>query len=277
MTGMPMFSMKSYYQAELPLFVLAGPDVIEDDVRPGQTLDFARRLKAICEPLGVPFAFKVSYDKANRTSLEGFRGPGLAGAMELFRAIRQEVGVPLLSDVHRFEEIAPAAEVLDILQIPAFLSRQTDFLVEVARTGKIVNWKKGQFIGPRDVEHAIGKMTSTGNERILITERGYSFGYNNLIVDMRGFSIMKEFGYPVVIDATHSIQLPSGGGGKSAGERQFVAPMAQAAVAAGADGVFMETHEDPEIALCDGPNMIPMDQVAALVSRLKIIHQTVRA
>lgn len=272
-----MFSMKSYYQADLPLFVLAGPDVIEDEVRPGQTLAFARRLKAIFEPLGVPFAFKVSYDKANRTSLDGFRGPGLAGAMEIFRAIRREVGVPLLSDVHRFEEIAPAAEVLDILQIPAFLSRQTDFLVEVARTGKIVNWKKGQFIGARDVEHAISKMTSTGNERIFITERGYSFGYNNLVVDMRGFSIMKEFGYPVVIDATHSIQLPSGGGGKSSGERQFVAPIAQAAVAAGADGVFMETHEDPEIALCDGPNMIPMDQVAALVSRLKIIHQTVRA
>jgi 2-dehydro-3-deoxyphosphooctonate aldolase (KDO 8-P synthase) len=148
--------------------------------------------------------------------------------------------------------------------------------VEVARTGKIVNWKKGQFIAPRDVEHAIGKMTSTGNERIIITERGFSFGYNNLIVDMRGFSIMKEFGYPVVIDATHSIQLPSGGGGKSAGEREFVGPMAQAAVAAGADGVFMETHEDPEIALCDGPNMIPMDEVGALMARLKTIHQTVR-
>jgi 2-dehydro-3-deoxyphosphooctonate aldolase (KDO 8-P synthase) len=271
-----MFSMKSFYQAELPLFLLAGPDVIEDEVRPGQTLEFARRMKALCEPLGIPFAFKVSYDKANRTSLDGFRGPGLAEAMEIFRNIRQEVGVPLLSDVHRFEEIGPAAEVLDILQIPAFLSRQTDFLVEVARTGKIVNWKKGQFIAAKDVGHAIDKMTSTGNQRIIITERGFSFGYNNLVVDMRGFSIMKQFGYPVVIDATHSIQLPSGGGGKSAGEREFVAPMAQAAVAAGADGVFMETHEDPEIALCDGPNMIPMDQVGDLMTRLKTIHQTVR-
>ena len=267
-----MFSMPSFRSAKLPLFVLAGPDVIEDEVRPGQTLEFARRLKRICEEAGLPFAFKVSYDKANRTSMDGFRGPGLAAAMEIFRAIRAEVGVPLLSDVHRFEEIEPAAEVLDILQIPAFLSRQTDFLVEVARTGKIVNWKKGQFIAARDVEHAIGKMASTGNERIIVTERGYTFGNNNLVVDMRGFSIMKQFGFPVVIDATHSIQLPSGGAGKSAGEREFVAPIAQAAVAAGADGVFMETHEDPEIALCDGPNMIPMDQVPALLERLKAIH-----
>jgi 2-dehydro-3-deoxyphosphooctonate aldolase (KDO 8-P synthase) len=271
-----MFDKTSFYRQDLPLFLLAGPDVIEDEVRPGQTLDFARRLKAICEPLGLPFAFKVSYDKANRTGLESFRGPGLAAAMELFRTIRREVGVPLLSDVHRFEEIEPAAEVLDILQIPAFLSRQTDFVVEVARTGRIVNWKKGQFIGPRDVEHAINKMVSTGNERIIVTERGYSFGYNNLVVDMRGFSIMREFGYPVVMDATHSVQLPSGGGGKSAGEREFVAPLAQAAVAAGADGVFMETHADPEQALCDGPNMIPMDQVSALMQRLQAIHRIVR-
>ncbi len=271
-----MFSLQSFRSVELPLFVLAGPDVIEDEVRPGQTLAFARRLKSICEAAGLPFAFKVSYDKANRTSLAGFRGPGLEAAMEIFRAIRDEVGVPLLSDVHRFEEIEPAAEVLDILQIPAFLSRQTDFLVEVARTGKIVNWKKGQFIGPRDVEHALAKMTSTGNERIIVTERGYSFGHNNLVVDMRGFPIMKQFGFPVVIDATHSIQLPSGGGGKSSGEREFVAPIAQAAVAAGADGLFMETHDDPEIALCDGPNMIPMDQVPALLEKLKAIHGIVR-
>jgi 2-dehydro-3-deoxyphosphooctonate aldolase (KDO 8-P synthase) len=271
-----MFHLKSFYQQPLPLFVLAGPDVIEDEVRPGQTLDFARKLKAICEPLGIPFAFKVSYDKANRTSVGGFRGPGLAKAMELFRQIRKEVGVPLLSDVHRFEEIAPAAEVLDILQIPAFLCRQTDFVVEVARTGRIVNWKKGQFVSARDVEHAIGKMVSTGNERLLITERGYTFGYNNLVVDMRGFPIMKAFGYPVVIDATHSIQLPSGGGGKSSGERQFVAPIARAAVAAGADGVFMETHENPDIALCDGPNMIPMAQVGALLRQLKEIQRIVQ-
>jgi 2-dehydro-3-deoxyphosphooctonate aldolase (KDO 8-P synthase) len=186
------------------------------------------------------------------------------------------VGVPLLSDVHRFEEIEPAAEVLDILQVPAFLSRQTDLVVEIARTGRIVNWKKGQFVAPRDVEHALNKMVSTGNERIIVTERGYMFGYNNMVVDMRGFPIMKQFGYPVVIDATHSIQLPSGAGGKSSGERQFVAPIAQAAVAAGADGAFMETHADPEIALCDGPNMIPMAQVGALLKRLKTIHALVR-
>lgn len=271
-----MFDLKSFRNTPVPLFLLAGPDVIEDEVRPGQTLAFAKRLQAICEPLGIPFAFKVSYDKANRTSSEGFRGPGLQGALEIFREIKRETGVMLLSDVHRFEEIEPAAEVLDILQVPAFLSRQTDFLVEIARTGKIVNWKKGQFIAPRDVAHALNKMTATGNERILITERGFTFGYNNLVVDMRAFPIMAEFGFPVVIDATHSIQLPSGGGGKSAGEREFVAPIARAAVAAGASGVFMETHEDPEIALCDGPNMIPMDQVPALLRQLQAIHRTVR-
>jgi 2-dehydro-3-deoxyphosphooctonate aldolase (KDO 8-P synthase) len=271
-----MFDLKSYHNVSLPFFVLAGPDVIEDAVRPGQTLAFARRLKEICAPLGIPFAFKVSYDKANRTGLDSFRGPGLAGALELFRELRREVGVPLLSDVHRFEEIAPAAEVLDILQVPAFLSRQTDLVVEVARTGRIVNWKKGQFIGPRDVEHALDKMVAAGNERILITERGYMFGYNNMVVDMRGFPIMKGFGYPTVIDATHSIQLPSGGGGKSGGERQFVATIAQAAVAAGADGAFLETHENPGIALCDGPNMIPFAELGALLKRLKAIHALVR-
>ena len=271
-----LFPHKSFHGVALPFFALVGPDVIEDSVRPGQTLEFAQRLKAICAEVGVPFAFKVSYDKANRTGVDSFRGPGLAGAMELFREIRRVVGVPLLSDVHRFEEIEPAAEVLDILQVPAFLSRQTDLVVEIARTGRIVNWKKGQFIGPRDVEHALTKMVATGNERIILTERGYMFGYNNMVVDMRGFPIMKQFGYPVVIDATHSIQLPSGAGGKSSGERQFVAPIAQAAVAAGADGAFMETHADPEIALCDGPNMIPMAQVGALLKRLKTIHALVR-
>jgi 2-dehydro-3-deoxyphosphooctonate aldolase (KDO 8-P synthase) len=271
-----MFHLKSFYKLQLPLFLLAGPDVIEDDVRPGQTLEFAKRLKAICEPLAMPFAFKVSYDKANRTGVNSFRGPGLMNALPIFREIKQQTGVALLSDIHRFEEIGPAAEVLDILQVPAFLSRQTDLLVEIARTGRIVNWKKGQFIAPKDVGHAIDKMTSTGNERILITERGFSFGYNNLVVDMRAFPIMSQFGFPTVIDATHSIQLPSGGGGKSSGERQYVAPMARAAVAAGADGVFMETHADPEIALCDGPNMIPMAEVPELLKQLQRIHGLVR-
>ena len=271
-----MFDLKSFHGVQLPFFALVGPDVIEDSVRPGQTIEFARRLKEICGELGIPFAFKVSYDKANRTGLDSFRGPGLEGAMELFREIRREVGVPLLSDVHRFEEIEPAAEVLDIIQIPAFLSRQTDLLVEVARTGCIVNWKKGQFIAPKDAEHAINKMVSTGNEKLIITERGYMFGYNNMVVDMRAFPIMEGFGYPVVMDATHSVQLPSGGGGKSAGERQFVATLAQAAVAAGANGCFMETHADPDIALCDGPNMIPMDEIGTLLKRLKAIHALVR-
>ena len=271
-----MFTMKSFRGVRPPLFLLAGPDVIEDSVRPGQTLDFAKKLKTICESIDMPLAFKVSFDKANRTGLDSFRGPGLADAMELFREIKKVTGLPVLSDVHRFEEIEPAAEVLDIIQIPAFLSRQTDFLIEVARTGRIVNWKKGQFISARDVDHAINKMVSTGNERLIITERGYMFGYNNMVVDMRGFPIMKEFGFPVVIDATHSIQLPSGGGGKSGGEREFVATIAQSAIAAGADGVFMETHENPEIALCDGPNMIPMDQIGSLMAKLQKIHAIVQ-
>jgi len=271
-----MFDQKSFQKANFPLFVLAGPDVIEDSIRPGQTLDFARQLKETTTELGIPFAFKVSYDKANRTSIDAFRGPGLKDAIPLFKQIKDELNIPLLSDVHRFEEIEPAAEVLDILQIPAFLSRQTDFIVEVARTGKMVNWKKGQFIAPRDVEHAINKMVSAGNERIIITERGYMFGYNNMVVDMRGFEIMKAFGFPVVMDATHSVQLPSGAGGKSAGERQFVPVLAQAAVAAGADGVFMETHGNPEVALCDGPNMIPLGEVPALLAKLQAIQKIVR-
>ena len=271
-----MFDLATFRGIDLPFFVMAGPDVIEDEVRPGQTLEFARRLKDICGALDIPVAFKVSYDKANRTALNSFRGPGLQRALETFRAIRAEVGIPLLSDVHRFEEIEPAAEVLDIIQIPAFLSRQTDLLIEVARTKRIINWKRGQFVAPKDVGFALEKMVSTGNERIMVTDRGYMFGYNNLVVDMRSIPIMSEFGFPVVIDATHSIQLPSGGEGKSAGERQFVKTIAQAAIAAGAHGVFMETHADPDVALCDGPNMIPMDQLSTLLTRLKAIHSLIR-
>jgi 2-dehydro-3-deoxyphosphooctonate aldolase (KDO 8-P synthase) len=265
----------SFRDTPVPFFALLGPDVIEDEVRPGQTLAFARQIKTICAAAGVPFAFKVSYDKANRTSLDSFRGPGLRAALDIFKAIKQELGVPLISDVHRFEEIEAAAEVLDIIQIPAFLSRQTDMLVEVARTGCIVNWKKGQFIGPRDVGRAIEKMASTGNERIMITERGYMFGYNNLVVDMRSIPIMAEFGFPVVIDATHSIQLPSGGAGVSGGERQFVSTIAKAAVAAGAHGVFMEVHEDPDIALCDGPNMLAFEALPAMLQTLRRVHDAV--
>ena len=271
-----MFDLKSFHNVKVPLFALAGPDVIEDAVRPGQTLEFARRLKKIGEATGVPLAFKVSYDKANRMGLDSFRGPGLAEAMEIFREIKRETGLPLLSDVHRFEEIEPAAEVLDIIQIPAFLSRQTDLLVEVARTGKIVNWKKGQFIGPRHAEQAPSRRPATGHERSIMNEGGLTFGYTNMVVDMRGFPIMNSFGFPVVIDATHAIQLPSGAGGKSGGEREYVATIAQAAVAAGADGVFLETHGDPDIALCDGPNMIPLDQMGGLLARLKAIHGIVR-
>ncbi len=272
-----MFDLPSFQGKSLPFFALLGPDVIEDSVRPGQTLAFAQHLKQLCSQLQIPFAFKVSYDKANRTRLDSFRGPGLDAAREIFQTIRQQVGVPLLSDIHRFEEIEPAAQVLDILQIPAFLARQTDFLVEIARTGKIVNWKKGQFISPRDAAHAIEKMASTGNQRLLITERGYMFGYNNLVVDMRGFPIMREFGFPIVIDATHAVQLPSASKGSSGGERQFVTTIAQAAVAAGANGVFMETHKDPDQALCDGPNMLPLKDLPPLLKKLQEIHQLVQA
>ena len=268
----PSFARDRFPQG-YPFFVLAGPDVIEDEVYPGQTLRIALQLKDICRQQGIPLAFKVSYDKANRTALGSFRGPGLRAARPLFRELRARLDIPLLSDVHRFEEIEPAAELLDILQIPAFLSRQTDFLVEVARTGRIVNWKKGQFIAPHDVGHALDKMTAEGNERIILTERGYSFGYHNLVVDPRSLAMMTSLGFPVVIDATHSVQLPSGGGGKSAGERQFVSVMARAGIAAGAHGVFMETHPTPDEALCDGPNMIPLAELSPLLECLREIRR----
>lgn len=271
-----MFQLKSFHKEVLPFFALLGPDVIEDEKFPGQTENFARHLQKLCKELDIPLVFKASFDKANRTSLNSFRGPGLKEALPLFRRLKRELGVKLVSDVHRFEEIEAAAEVLDVLQIPAFLSRQTDFLVEIARTGKIVNWKKGQFISPRDTAHALEKMVQSGNEKIILTERGYMFGYNNMVVDMRCFPIMKEFGYPVVIDATHSVQLPSGGAGSSSGEREFVAPLARAALAAGADGVFMETHQNPEKALCDGPNMLPFSELPKLLTQLKALHKLVQ-
>lgn len=273
---MNVFDTPSLHKTPLPFFALAGPDVIEDAQRPGQTLAFARELARISRKTGVPVAFKVSYDKANRTSLGGFRGPGLQAALPLFRELRAETGLPLLSDVHRFEEIEPAAEVLDILQIPAFLSRQTDFIQEVARTERIVNWKKGQFVAPHDVQYALEKIAATGNKRIVITERGYMFGYNNLVVDMRGIERMRDFGWPVVIDATHSVQRPSGAGGRSGGERRFVRTIARAAVAAGAEGVFLETHANPDEALCDGPNMIPLSEVEALLLQLRSLHALVQ-
>ncbi|MBN2124119.1 MAG: 3-deoxy-8-phosphooctulonate synthase, partial [Deltaproteobacteria bacterium] len=219
--------------------------------------------------------FKASYDKANRTSVDSYRGPGLRKGLEILRLVKEETGLPLLSDVHSTVEVEEAARILDVLQIPAFLSRQTDLLLAAARTGLPVNVKKGQFLSPWDMKQAVGKVTSTGNRRILLTERGTTFGYNNLVVDIRGIAVMRGFGYPVVFDATHSVQLPGGGGSVSGGQREFVVHLSRAAVAAGADGVFMEVHPEPESALCDGPNSLPLDEVEPLLGVLKTIHSVV--
>lgn len=256
-----------------PFALIAGPCVIETEQ---SALEAAERLKKITADLGIPFIYKSSYDKANRSSLTSFRGPGLKEGLRILAAIGKELDVPLLSDVHRFEEIGPAAEVLDIIQIPAFLSRQTDLLIETARTGKVVNIKKGQFLSPGDIKNAIDKVASTGNENILITERGSTFGYNNLVVDMRSLPIMRGFGVPVVFDATHSVQLPGGSGTASSGDRQFVAPLTRAAAAVGIDALFMEVHACPDKALCDGPNMLSLDELPALLRQVQQIDRLVK-
>lgn len=254
------------------LSLIAGPCVIEDEET---TLRIARRLREICQEAGVPLVFKASYDKANRTSLRSFRGPGLKRGLAILQRVRQEVGLPVLSDVHRFEEIEPAAAVLDALQVPAFLCRQTDFVVEVARSGRAVNLKKGQFLSPWDMAYVVEKAASTGNRRLLVTERGTCFGYHNLVVDFRSLVVMREFGYPVIFDATHSVQLP-GGGASSGGERRFAPALARAAVAVGAEGVFLEVHEDPDRALCDGPNSLPLRELPGLLGQLKAIREALR-
>jgi 2-dehydro-3-deoxyphosphooctonate aldolase (KDO 8-P synthase) len=256
-----------------PMVLIAGPCVIESE---GSTLEAAARLKQITTGLGVPFIFKSSYDKANRSSVKSYRGPGLKEGLRILGRISKELGLPLLSDVHRFEEIGPAAEVLDILQIPAFLCRQTDFVTEVAKTGRVVNIKKGQFLAPWDIKNAAEKAASTGNDRILITERGVSFGYNNLVADMRSLPIIRGFGYPVVFDATHSIQLPGAGGTASSGDRQFVPHLTRAAAAVGIDGLFMEVHACPDKALCDGPNMLSLDELPVLLKQVQEIDRIVK-
>ncbi|MCX5894488.1 MAG: 3-deoxy-8-phosphooctulonate synthase [Proteobacteria bacterium] len=257
-----------------PVVLIAGPCVIEGWEK---TYALARKLKKIAAQAAVPLIFKASYDKANRTSLNSFRGPGLKEGLEILAQIRKQVSIPVLSDVHRFEEIAPAAEVLDILQIPAFLSRQTDFIIEVARTGKPVNVKKGQFLSPHDIAFVIEKVTGTGNSNLLITERGSTFGYHNLVVDMRALVILREFGYPVVFDATHSVQLPGGKGDASGGERKFVAPLARAAAAVGIDALFLEVHENPDQALCDGPNSLPLSDLPLLLKEIARIGDPSRS
>ena len=255
-----------------PLVLIAGPCVVEDYET---TREIAAYLKEATEKLEMPFIFKASFDKANRTSVSAFRGPGLTEGLRVLKEIKQEFDLPLLSDVHRISEISAAARVLDIIQIPAFLCRQTDVIVEVARSGKGVNIKKGQFLAPWDVGNVVEKITSTGNRRILITERGTMFGYNNLVVDFRGLMIMRQTGYPVIFDATHSVQLPGGAGKSSAGQREYAPLLARAAVAAGVDGVFMEVHPDPQKALCDGPNSLELGTVYNLLSRLKTIHNAI--
>jgi 2-dehydro-3-deoxyphosphooctonate aldolase (KDO 8-P synthase) len=256
-----------------PLALIAGPCVIESET---STLDAAERLKRITADLGIPFIFKSSYDKANRSSARSFRGPGIKEGLKVLARVKRELGLPVLSDVHRFEEIAPAAEVLDIIQIPAFLSRQTDLVVAVAKTGRVVNIKKGQFLAPWDIKNAVDKASSAGNENILLTERGVSFGYNNLVVDMRSLPIMRSYGYPVVFDATHAVQMPGGGGTASSGDRQYVPHLTRAAVAVGIDALFMEVHACPDKALCDGPNMMSLDELPALLKQVQAIGKAIQ-
>ncbi|MCH4179262.1 MAG: 3-deoxy-8-phosphooctulonate synthase [Megasphaera sp.] len=255
------------------LFVMAGPCVIEDYDR---ILRIGREMKRICEKLGVTYIFKASYDKANRSSYTSFRGPGLTEGLRILKSIKEELKVPVISDVHSVEQIEPAAEVLDILQIPAFLCRQTDLLEQAAATGKCINVKKGQFMAPSDMKNVLEKMSHTGNENLMLTERGVSLGYYNLVVDMRSFPIMRSFGYPVVFDATHSVQLPGGAGTTSSGQRQFIGNLARAAAGAGIDGVFMEVHDNPEEALCDGPNMLYLSQVEGVLRDMIAINDITR-
>ena len=256
-----------------PLVLIAGPCVIEGYEK---TIRTAERLKEIACRLSIPLIFKSSYDKANRTSLHSYRGPGLLKGLRILKDVRTKVGVPVLSDIHSSGEIAHAAEVLDVLQIPAFLCRQTDFIIAIAETGNVVNLKKGQFLAPWDMENVIKKVESTGNEKILLTERGSSFGYNNLVADMRSLPIMRGFGYPVVFDATHSVQLPGGKGAASGGQREFVPHMSRAAVGVGIDAIFMEVNEDPDRALCDGPNSISLDFLPELLMQIRKIDDIVK-
>ena len=236
----------------------------------------AERVSRIAADAGVPYIFKASYDKANRSSVNSFRGPGLAEGLRILGRIRADMKVPVLTDIHEPSHAAPAAEVADILQIPAFLARQTDLLVAAGKTGRIINIKKPQFVSPADMKNAVEKVVSTGNTKIILTERGSSFGYQNLVVDFRAIPQMKKFGYPVVFDATHSVQLPGGQGHSSGGQPEFIEPLARAAVAAGVDGLFLETHDNPAAALSDGANALPLAQLPALLARMKELSTLVR-
>ncbi len=256
-----------------PLFLIAGPCVIESEAHATM---LAERLAALASELKIPFLFKASYDKANRTSLQSYRGPGLEEGLRILGAIKKRIGVPVLSDVHDVSHVAPAAEVCDVLQIPAFLSRQTDLLVAAGRSGAAVNLKKGQFLSPWEMSNAVEKVASAGCERIIVTERGASFGYQNLVVDMRSFSILKKMGYPVVFDVTHSVQLPGGEGKASGGQPEFIEPLARAGTAAGVDGLFLEVHENPAQALSDGTNALPLAQLKGLLQKVMSLASLVR-
>lgn len=255
------------------LFLMAGPCVIED---PERTLLIGKRVKEICGRLGMPYIFKASFDKANRSSFHSFRGPGLTEGLKILKTIKDELKVPVVSDVHSIEQVEPAAEVLDVLQVPAFLCRQTDLIFSMAKTGKAINVKKGQFMSPLDMKNVVAKVEESGNSNLILTERGFSFGYNNLVVDMRSFPIMRSFGYPVIFDATHSVQLPGGAGTASTGQREFVANLARAAVASGVDGLFFEVHDNPAEALSDGPNMLYIDQLEGILMELIAINKIVK-
>jgi 2-dehydro-3-deoxyphosphooctonate aldolase (KDO 8-P synthase) len=255
-----------------PLFLIAGPCVIESETH---ARSMAERVAKIASDAGVPYIFKASYDKANRSSVKAFRGPGLVEGLRILAKIKTDLHVPILTDIHDASQAAPAAEVADILQIPAFLARQTDLLIAAAKTGRIINAKKAQFLSPWEMGNVAEKIASSGNDKIILTERGASFGYNNLVVDMRSFPVLRKFGYPVVYDVTHSVQLPGGQGHASGGQPEFIEPLARAGVAAGVDGIFLETHDNPSAALSDGSNALPLSQLAQLLARLKQLSTVV--
>jgi 2-dehydro-3-deoxyphosphooctonate aldolase (KDO 8-P synthase) len=257
-----------------PLFLIAGPCVIESEAH-ARTM--AERVAKIAADAGVPYVFKASYDKANRSSVNSFRGPGLKEGLRILAKIKSDLHLAILTDIHEANHAAPAAEVVDILQIPAFLARQTDLLVAAGQTGRVVNIKKPQFVAPWDMKNAVEKVESTGNKQIILTERGASFGYQNLVVDFRSFPVLQKYGYPVVFDVTHSVQLPGGQGHASGGQPEFIESLAHAGVAAGIDGIFLETHDNPAQALSDGANALPLDQLAGLLSRLREISALVRS
>ncbi len=256
-----------------PLFLIAGPCVIETEAHARMV---AEQVAKISDELGVPFIFKASYDKANRSSIRSYRGPGLKEGLRILKGIKQSLGLPVLTDVHDVSQVSPAAEVCEVIQIPAFLCRQTDLLLAAGKSGAVVNIKKGQFVSPWEMRLATEKVSSTGNDKIILTERGTSFGYQNLVVDMRSFSIMRQFGYPVVFDVTHSIQLPGGEGERSGGQPEFIEPLARAGVAAGVDGLFLEVHDAPAAALSDGTSALPLGQLRSLLKKLIELAGTVR-